>query len=158
MSVEERIQAMMDRVDDDIDRLGWSAIGVFAAVDDPEGMLENPFTYTIGLLKTYEHPELIVYGLPPEQAHSILASAIEQIKEGVHFSTGRRYSKVLGGGFEVEFRKVDPTGRPLNVARNYYEADVEALQLVWPDKEGRFPGEAGVDPTFANCQEPEVES
>lgn len=147
-------EQVFDKVRGDIARVGWSAVGVFPRADEPRPVT---FTYTIGLAETYGHPELIVYGLDAKQAHEFLWSAIQLLKEGTRFEHGKRYAKVLQG-YDVEFRKVDdPGGHPLNVARAYYDREVEALQLIWPDADGRFPGDPDVDPVAAVVQVPVVE-
>ena len=146
-------ESVMEKVRSDIERVGWSAIGVFPT-DQLGG---STFTYTIGVLTSYKHPELIVYGLPNHQAHAIISSAIAQIKEGVFFKPGERYENVLEG-FDVKTRAVDPSGRPLNVARAYYDVDhLVAVQILWPCTNGHFPGDEYVDPLVELVQVPSIE-
>jgi hypothetical protein len=146
------VDRVMEKIAADVEKVGWSAIGVF-----PTGEGGAPFTYTIGLVKTLEHPELIVYGLEHKQAHSILWSAIELIKtEEVKLEPGKRYARVIQD-LDVEMRAGHPSGRPANAARRFYEGDVALVQLVLPDSEGRFPGEDGCDPMFELWQTPSLE-
>lgn len=91
-------QELVSKVHRDIERVGWSVIGVFPTEgDEPKAS----YSYTIGLLETEQHPELIVFGLPPEQAHGILSCAVDLIREGTRLEAGRRYGRVLRG-FDVE--------------------------------------------------------
>lgn len=146
-------EAMMAKIDADIERVGWSLISVFPTEDSGTDW----YSYTIGLqVVPLNHPELIIATLAQEQAHSVLYSAIEEIKAGVRFEPGQNYDKVLAAPLQVRFRVVPPPRRPLNVARAYYRErynrhDFEALQLVWPDAEGRFPGDEGFDEKFAQA-------
>lgn len=129
----ERFAAVLEKIRSDIERVGWSAIGVFpAAGSDPTVV----FTYTIGLTEM-DHPELVIYGLPNETAHSLLYSAVEQVRAGVVFEPGQRYGKIIRD-FEVYVRDVSDVAE-VNAARAYYDRPVEALQLVWPDSAGRMP-------------------
>src|SRR5258706_12000334 len=98
---EERLEALLDKVRDDIDRVGWSGIGVFP--DEPGG---TQYTYTVGLTEV-EHPELIMYGLDNVLTHHLLWSAFDLIKEGERFTDeSKRYSGVLEG-FDVMVRAVE---------------------------------------------------
>lgn len=144
----ERTAAMREKIEGDIEQVGWSSIGVFNAVGDEP---TPSFTYTIGLRETYDHPELIVYGLEAETAHGLIASAVDLLKEGAVLEDGGRYAKVLRG-HDVAARLVPEPGYPLNVARMYYGDDVRAVQLVWPDAAGKFPWEEDFDQQFDGLQ------
>lgn len=145
---DERLDQMMVKFRVAIDDVGWAALGVF-----PEGPGEPTFTYTIGLTETLQHPELIVYGMHYKQAHAILYSAIEMIKkEGIIMIPGERYPEVVRD-YDVMVKYVeDEESRPLNMATRFYDHPVIAMQLLWPDKNGKFPGEEGVDEGVENCQ------
>ena len=55
------------RQDEHIDRVGWSVTMVMPTDDDPG----TPFAYTVGLTG-HDLPELIIAGLPPRVAHTLL--------------------------------------------------------------------------------------
>ena len=153
---EEQIIANMERLKEGIRKNvrgepGWSAIGVFPEPPDHP----NPFTYTIGLMENFNHPELIIYGCKADTAHAILACAIDLIKDGTRFEPGERYRGVMKN-YEMEARE-HPPGAPLNWASDYYGFDAEAVQLVWPDADGVFPDEDGFDPKFVGHQDQEIE-
>lgn len=139
--------AFMTKLGDEIEERGFSTTAVFPTADSPGPW----FAYTIGLRKTYDHPELIVYGLGQDEAGGILAGAVDLIQAGTRLEPGRRYAKILRD-FDVETRAVGAPGYPLNMARRYYGEDVEAIQLVWPDAAGVFPLEPGFDPEFNGAQ------
>lgn len=146
----ENLAKLLDKIHHDIENVGWSAISVMRAADDPDDDWV-PFTYTIGLLETYKHPELIVYGMHPDIAHGVLSCAIDLIKNGDQFGHGEKRSEVLAQDYDVMFLTHPTT--PLNMAKNYYGEDVfDVLQLVWPDAEYKFPGEDGVDPLCTKVQ------
>lgn len=128
----------MDRkVYEDIQREGWSGIAVFPTKhDDPDTL---PFNYTVGLVEL-DHPELLVVGMNLEQGHGILSSAVNLIKHDVTFTAGT-YSYLVLQGLRVGFvRVLDPlsTEFMMSMAHRFY-GEVHALQLVWPDRNDRFP-------------------
>lgn len=152
MSEEEqsRWAHIMLKVDADIQGgLGWSAVGVMATVEDPT----LPFTYTIGFREHDLHPELILVGMSPTQAHPLLGILYDRVSSGERFEDGQTDSRVLEG-YDVKFKALPPDGRPLNVARHFYGLDeLPALQVVWPDTNGVFPDEDGFEERFVGWQD-----
>lgn len=147
--IEGRLDTLMEEFTDVIERVGWAAVGVFAASHD-----DASFSYTIGLTETLQHPELIIYGVHYQQAHSILACAIDLIKEKELLLTpGEKYQGIVSK-YPILIRDVaDPASRPLNMATRYYGHPVMAVQLVWPDESGLFPGDEGCEETVVTRQE-----
>jgi hypothetical protein len=123
---------------------GWFAANVYDG--DPA------FHYTIGLMTTWAHPELIIFGLPPDTLYSILATMVEGIKNGKSYRDPGSYSNVLKGEVQVGVRRVDPTQHQfyLGYAMGHLTlcgrmGELEAMQVFWPDKRGVFPYEVGCD-------------
>ncbi len=56
-----------------IDENGWAAVAVDAGVR---------WTYTVGLRWELDHPELIVVGLDPVEAHRLLRDLVDRIDAG----------------------------------------------------------------------------
>jgi Domain of unknown function (DUF4262) len=141
---DDRVAEMMLKVGANITRCGWHATGVFGG--------GGSFMYTTGLT-TGDHPELVIAGLPPETAHGLIAAAVGVIRSGVPLAPGRDYAEIATG-FPVRFAEVDQDAceHPLSVTNRHYGRRVPALQLLWPDPEGRFPGEDGCDPKMAAAQ------
>ena len=109
------------------------------------------FGYTIGLYKKYNHPELIVIGLPPEVIGAILNGAKRKIEDGTAFIDGVDYDGFLQG-FPVRFVKVEPNHYQDYVGYagwyNDNSFDFPLLQMVWPDKNGHFPWDDAFNPNF----------
>jgi hypothetical protein len=147
--VVDEAEAFVERC---VEEFGWAVEIV------PEGDTEDQpaFAYTVGLMANFGHPELIVFGLEGEDMHTILNSLGERVKAGETLAVGAPISDVLEGGVQVMLRPVaDPKSYDDHVgyAIAYYEGrDFPLLQLVWPDEQGRFPGEEGVDPVVATAQ------
>jgi len=128
---------------DKIEEFGCYNLSVFSN----DGPL--PFTYSTGIYDTTSKPELIAVGLPPNVAHHALLYAFELMEGGVDLTHGRH--KDVLGDVECEFRVVDPKWLHHTMLRTnwFYEgAEVPALQIVYPDLQNRFEGEAGFDSRF----------
>lgn len=112
---------------------GWMVQGVFPRAGD-EG---TPFSYTVGLTAA-GLPELVISGLPAELAGELLNTAAHQSLT-TEFTAGQ----VLTDAASVPLRVVEAPAAEVNVAHRLYPGSVRALQLVWPDAAGVFPGDPG---------------
>lgn len=119
-----------------IDDCGFAIV----AVDD-----QPSWTYTIGLLEKYDHPELVVTGLPYSTASQMIWFVVNKIK--------------VGQRFDETSELVDPRGMPLlfgkvaegqwahgrfNMCLEYahwagHAPDLRALQVVWANEDGDLP-------------------
>lgn len=142
---------IFERIKRDIGRDGWSTIGVFPTVEDP-GVT---FSYSVGF-QEHGQPEVIVLGLPPDLAHSMIHSIYDHVANGEELYDGMHLDDVIHD-FDVILRALPSDGAPLNVARSYYKVnELPALQVLWPDEQGRYPGEEGCDERIV--QEQDVEA
>ncbi len=122
----------------DIERVGWHVIMV---PEDGEG---PSLAYSIGLSRTFGHPEIIVFGLDPDLMHRMINSVGEEVGRGRRFADGQVASGILEG-YDVRFLHVARRRYPehFGYARWYYNGDdFPALQCLWPDRQGRFPTDA----------------
>jgi hypothetical protein len=119
----------------DIDQYGWH--GLWIREDD-----EGPqFTYSIGFYRTLGAPEVIVIGIRPELAHSMLWEAYRRVRRGETLAPGRLYDGFLDE-HPVTFVTVSDDARRqyFGFADWYYKGDFPAVQLVWPSAtDGRWP-------------------
>lgn len=144
----EAIDALRQQTVDTIDRVGWQAVGVFASETTPT------FTYTVGLTHSYDHPEIILFGIDIKNAQAILVDVVDMIKRGKSIVEGRRYSKFVRK-FDVIFREASPERIDgyLNAAIWYYGGrDFRALQMFWPDQAGCFPWDPAYNQRFSSIQ------
>jgi hypothetical protein len=119
----------------DIATYGWHVVEV---VEDDEG---PGFAFTIGLHERFAHPELMVFGLPLDTMHLMLNGAGESVRAGRTYTAGQSYDDVLEG-YSCTFRPVPRRHYEayLGYARWYYDGDdFPTLQLIWPDREHRYP-------------------
>jgi hypothetical protein len=136
---------MDDDFAEDVRTFGWS----MASISDHK----PAFQYTIGLMETLHHPEFLVFGLEPDNAHALFCGLVREIRAGHSFAEPRVYTVNLGGDeHRVGFRQVHPTQHPLylgfamgfltNIGRI---GELEAMQAFWPDDAGKFPFDVGCD-------------
>jgi uncharacterized protein DUF4262 len=130
--------------DDDIDRSvfehGWHAI----AVEDHE----PPFLYTIGLITQSNHPELIILGLERRTAYSVIADVVATIRAGADLDQ-----------LSFAFRPVHPSQHELYVGyamshARRHDTPLRVVQVLWPDKAGRFPTDGDCDLAVRTLQPP----
>ncbi len=141
-----------DKVDDkiiaDVNTVGWSVIMIAATNYLPS------FAYTIGLWKNYGHPEIIAFGLTTKTLHLILNIAGEHIKAGGKYETDKVYSDFFTDG-DTQLISVDKRN-----IRDYFGyaiwfnkgCDFPAIELIWTDRNSKFPWEAGFEDEFVYRQ------
>lgn len=108
------------------------------------------FAYSIGLTKTFNHPEIICFGLSKGLGHQIINDVAEIIKKGEVIEIGKIYSEIFENS-RATFLKVDQRNIAdyFGAALNFYEnEEFSALQLIWTDRNDRFPWENNFEEEF----------
>jgi hypothetical protein len=128
----------MDKTEKNIKEFGWEAMYVF-----DEHAEKQPFLYTIGLEETYEHPEIMIFGLNRETMHNIVSDIVHDIKNGFKAPINIKTKGMLSGDFEVLFKPVQSQylENYLGKAIQYYQKPFRALVMLWPDKNNTLPNE-----------------
>ncbi|MGI6797038.1 DUF4262 domain-containing protein [Gordonia sihwensis] len=113
----------------------WSVTGVLGDAANP------PLTYTTGLT-AHGRPELVMTGLPPDLAGILLDHAARAVVADPGFGPGSDVPARLRR--PVRFRAIDVIDAgALRLTRVVYGARFDAIQLVWPDDDGRYPWQSG---------------
>jgi Domain of unknown function (DUF4262) len=123
-----------------IDKVGWAVTAVLPTDDDPGA----PFAYTVGLTAR-GHPELIIAGLDPATAQVLLNDLASRVYDkAVRFTHGQRISDLLAGydAVVIDGRGTDEL-HPGAAYAHYGKDRVVLQQIVWPDRDGRFPWNTG---------------
>ena len=136
---------MDEQISEMVRQHGWQAIDV----ND-----ETPqFLYTVGLMETYKHPDLIIFGLTAKTAYTLIAGLINDIRNSQSYAENCVHS-IAKGEYELRlgFRRVHPTQHPLYLgfAMGYMRhigrmGELDAMQVFWPDVKGILPFETGCD-------------
>jgi hypothetical protein len=133
---------------DDVEEHGVHILSV------PERDEQCAFSATVGMWHSFEQPEVIVFGMPPEVARELLDVIADEASEGKTFLAGSQHKGLLQH-YAVRFHAVPPAlySKYFAAATWAYEgAPFTAVQLVWPDKQGRWPWDEGVREVFRECQ------
>jgi hypothetical protein len=134
----------------DVTNYGWHILHIFADKNEP------CYSFSVGLYLKFGHPELLVMGLSQPIAQQLINLAAGYIANGRVFRPGER-SDDLMHGFACSFVPI-----LINHYQHYLGYNIwfyrslkkpfPALQLVWPDKKGRFPWENNYDNKFLSLQ------
>lgn len=129
----------MDSLKDNIDKYGWQ----FQFVFDENGM-KHDFAYSIGFEESFNHPEVMIFGLNRQTMHALMSEVAAQIKQGEVFTEDIKNESVLAGNFQVCFKRVkrEYHKKYVGVATKYYNKDIRVLVMLWPDQNNVLPTEA----------------
>jgi hypothetical protein len=133
---------------DDIGRYGCHVLHVLE-----EGELP-PFSYSVGIHKTSNEPEIIVVGLEEPIAHFIVNEYNGRVRAGERFKIGACYSGFIEG-FECQVRAVDPSRfkEYMGWCLWFYKGpNFHAIQLVYPTTTGIWPWEPKASESFRAWQ------
>jgi len=112
------------------------------------------FGYSIGLWKKFHHPEVIMFGLSTKTIHAVINSVGDLIKSGETVELNKQYTDFFNTG-HAEFITVDQTslGDYFGYAIDFYKTrNFPALQLVWTDRNDKFPWESNFEEEFVYKQ------
>lgn len=133
---------------------GWIRTSVFGEEGNPA------FAYTTGFWVTAQAPELVIFSMKDELAHDVFWDMFRTSKSGLTYPIARRTNDVFANLPAYLFPVAKRHYREhLGWNRWFYAGDdFPCLQLVWSDRDGVFPWEAGFDETFRQDQPDLTES
>ncbi len=101
---------------------------------------EPSLAYTVGL-HVRQGYELAVSGLDYEMSCSALNSlAVRLLEQQTPPTPAMEVKGITGGGYSLRLRQAD-SPLPFVLVRTVYRRNPPVWQAVWPDREGRFPGD-----------------
>lgn len=142
---------MGPKVHFDIQHFGWHITSVSAP------MMPPTYAYSTGLYETLRVPELVIFGLHPNQmAAAINALGALQRAGRSPFASGTRLARFWEDDtLPAAFGAVQPhwQRKVMSVSQWFYrQRVVPALQCYWPDDAGNFPWEPNFDKQLALFQ------
>lgn len=143
-ALDEQEQSFVAKIRDH----GWYRTGVFEGEEYPG------FSYTTGFWLGATQPEVIMFSLKGEIAHDVFWDLYRDAKAGSSVPIAAPTDQVFGNQPAYAFHVAKRFYRDhLGWSRWFYRGDDFAcLQIVWPDRDGRFPWDEGFDQAFANSQ------
>jgi hypothetical protein len=132
------------RQEEIIGRVGWAVTMVMPTARDPDTV--TPFAYTVGLT-AHDFPELLIAGLDPDTSQALLNDLARRVyDQAQRFTHGQRIPDLLVGYDTVIVTGPSTDDLHPGAALARYGPDrVRLQQIVWPDKSGRFPWDAGYE-------------
>ncbi len=124
-----------------IEQFGCSVTSVF----DPEEE-HPPFSYSIGIPKSSNAPELIIVGLSSELSHWMINEYNRRVRDGEHFQPDVLYLGFLEG-FAVKFSPVACVHKAeymRSACWLHKGPEFAALQLIWPNASAVWPWDEAV--------------
>jgi hypothetical protein len=122
---------------DDVAEYGWHVMKVLDQPDTPG------WAYSIGLHRTFDHPEVLIFGQDIDLMHSMINTIGDGLRAGNTFEVDGRYPDLIEA-YWCTFRPVKSIWYDafLGFATWFYGgAAYPVLQCFWPDFDGRFPWE-----------------
>jgi hypothetical protein len=135
------VEGLLDEVRARMNKHGYAIISVADVL--------HPFSYTVGLTNL-QHPELIITGLPADDAQVILSNAAQLVLDGRYLIAGDRLDGIIAGYPVVIAGPAATAGTEykMRIALRVFAQVAWALQVVYPDADGRFPWDAGYSMTI----------
>lgn len=132
---------------------GW-AIEPVAARTDTDPPIAG-YVYTIGFPEAFGFPEVLLFGLTPSAARGLLDLIADLLRGGTEIPVGVE----LTGLFDNELRCLfvpladETVAALLGTAVAWRKgAPFDAVQLLWPDRNGFLPTEPGFDRRMSMAQ------
>lgn len=140
-------QEYLNKLDGLIDKFGHAVQGVFG---DETSL---PFSYSVGRIER-DAPEFLVFSLPQDAAMWLINEIVEAYPVGSTISPGQihdlghikvRFDLAEGAENTHLFQAASRLER--QIARKLAKRPpvITIYQIVWPDKQGKFPDEVGYD-------------
>ena len=127
-----------------VERYGWHC----TSVSTKQGDTEPRFSYTVGLYHSYKQPEFIIFGLDSRVAYPILKILADSAAAGAMYPLDKPCDALVEN-YECAFVEV-PRARfndyVFSALWFYAEQPFPLYQVVWPDREGRYPWNEGAKP------------
>jgi hypothetical protein len=120
---------------------------------------KSAWTYTIGLVESFDHPEFVMAGLSAENCSVVINALVDRVRAGERFDVGCPDPSIRG--VPVRVGAVHPTqwvhGRFAMWVNYYGEAGEprpvpSAVQILWPNDDGVFPPDRDFCDVHPNCQ------
>ncbi|MEX1105517.1 MAG: DUF4262 domain-containing protein [Ilumatobacteraceae bacterium] len=129
-----------------IETSGWAIEPVSARTDvDPP---VPGYSYTVGFPAAFGFPEVLVFGLTPVAARGLFDLVADLLRGGTEVPRGVELVGLFDNDLRCVFAPidVDEWGALTGTATAWYRgAPYEVVQLLWPDRNGFLPTEAGFD-------------
>jgi hypothetical protein len=142
-----------DRSMTERDKLSWmiETNGYAVVPVGPRNDLDPPlagYSHTVGLTTAFDFPEVVVFGLQPVAASGVLGDLVGVLRDGVAPPVGAIFTGLFDSDLRCALVEVDLAlyaGLFGTAHRWFTTTEVPMVQLLWPDRNGFLPTEAGYE-------------
>ncbi len=142
-----------EKIDWMIETAGWALEPVAARIDtDPP---TPGYAYSIGFPQAFSFPEVVVFGLTPVAARGLIGLVADALRGGTEIPIAVEVVGLLDNGLRCQFAPVElgEWGPMFATATAFHRGSAyDMVQLLWPDRFGRMPYEAGFDTRVVHAQ------
>ncbi len=135
-----------EKIDWMIETHGWAMEAVAAQPDSDPPIA--PYIYTVGFPEAFGFPEVVVFGLQNVAARGLFDLLADLLRGGTEIPIGVELTGLFDNELRCLFAPVDLTeAAPMFTAAVSWHRGTtfEVVQLLWPDRNGFLPTEAGFD-------------
>jgi hypothetical protein len=136
-----------------IETAGWALEPVNADLEsDPP---TPPYAYTIGFPATFGFPDILVFGLTPVAIRGLIDMVAGLLRGGTEIPIGVELVGLFDNDLRCVFAPIDLSvwGGLVEVSTAWYRGvEQPMVQLLWPDRNGFLPTEAGFDQRKVHAQ------
>ena len=136
-----------------IETAGW-AIELVAARTDVDPPVPG-YAYTIGFPDSFGFPEVLIFGLTPVAARGLFDLVADLLRGGTEVPIGVELVGLFDNELRCMFAPIDLTqwSGLVEVAVAWHRGPTfSVVQLLWPDRNGFLPTEAGFDRRVSTAQ------
>lgn len=133
---------------DDVEKYDWHVMKVLETPETPG------WAYSVGLYRSFGHPEILVFGQDSDLMHFMINTIGERVRTGKSFAVDERYDELIDA-YQCTLKPVRFKWYPafMGFASWFYEGDdYPVLQCFWPDFENRYPWDPKFDPQLMSAQ------
>lgn len=137
---EEQKRLYFDIVDNNIEEHGFHVTYV------PEEQDFIPFGYSTGLYKNFGIPEAFISGLPNGLTNGLITNYAQAFRDQ-KVPLNQKLDHLIDSFavYIIPVKNEDLSEKILSSFRLYEDNNFESVQIIFPDLDGKFPGEAGYD-------------
>jgi hypothetical protein len=133
-----------------VETQGWCAEPVAPVADPPR----PGYTYTIGFEATFDHPEVVIFGLTPVAARGLLEMIATHLEAGGEIPVGV-FVGLLDNDLPAAMLPIqmpDHSDLFAGAAEFNGRDDFRIRQFLWPDRSGKLPWDEGYDDRLRMAQ------
>ena len=135
-----------EKIDWMVEANGWAMEAVAAQTDSDPPVAG--YIYTIGFPEAFGFPEVVIFGLQPVAARGLFDLLADLLRGGTEIPIGVELTGLFDNELRCVFAPVDlaEAGALFTSALSWHRGDgFSVVQLLWPDRNGFLPTEAGFD-------------